>query len=145
MLQKGIQLGNTKVFGDWLTCANYEKNYMSGLPKITSNTSVEYEGRSFVNCVEATIFNLCNIATYNGSNLGDAPADVQMNSSLQNFYSTQKANMPSEVSNYSVHQAFVDVVENMPGIAYNRLKISGQQSGLSLPSEYEGFMPVDQH
>ncbi len=143
IVDQGIQLENTEAFGDWLTCAFYQKNYMSALPKITSNTSVIYQAISFADCVETTIRNLCNIATYDGASLGVAPKGITLSSLLQSFYAQEKANMPSEVSNKNVHQAWVDVIEDMPGMAYNRLKITGQNNHLYLPSEYEGFMPID--
>ncbi len=144
-ITQNIQLKNAQAFGDWLVCAFYQKNYMAILPKITSNTSVLYDGISFPNCVEATILNLCNIGSYNGLRLGIAPEGLTLSSSLQHFYSTPKANMPAEVSNNKVHQAFVDMIENMSGIAYHTLKIVGKKDVLYLPSEYEGFMPIDQN
>jgi hypothetical protein len=144
ILGQGVQLDNVQAFGDWLTCAFYQKNYRSGLPKIIGGADVLFHGNSFPDCVETTIRNLCNIATYNGSNLGITPSDIELHHSLRNFYQTEKANMPSEVSNKVVYQAWVDVIENMPGILYGRVTGIDNNQTVFSPVEYEGFMPIDE-
>jgi hypothetical protein len=102
-----------------------------------------YDNASFADCVETTVRNLCNIATYNGRSLGVAPKDIELSSSLAKFYQTGSASVPAEVGNQLVHQSWTNVIENIPGASYNRLKLHHLNNTSYLPSEYEGFMPVD--
>ncbi len=143
IIAQGIQLENTDKFADWLTCLTYQIKYQAPFPKIVSNKAVVYDGVNFADCVETTVRNLCNITTYNGASLGVAAEGIELSESLKEFYQMRMANVPAEVGNQLVHQTWTDLIENMSGVSYNRLKLKGGSEISFLPSGYEGFMPVD--
>ncbi|OGB86181.1 hypothetical protein A3J41_03255 [candidate division TM6 bacterium RIFCSPHIGHO2_12_FULL_38_8] len=135
-------LTNIQSFADFACASVYQQKYASPLPKVVENNKVQYQNQDFPDCVETTIRNLCNIATYGAQDqtLGQVPKDVAMSSGLQEFYSQSLHQNPAEVGNKAVHQGWVDLVENMPGMIYSRLLTGSAQTIIG--DQCDGVIPV---
>jgi hypothetical protein len=132
-------------FGNYVCAEVYQKKYASLLPKVVENNRVTWEGLAFSDCVETTIRNLANIATFNSEKqeLGDAPKGVSMSQELKNFYVPKLHQNSAEVGNQKVHQAWSDLVENKPGMVYSRLLVKDSTDQLIIDDLCEGVIPVD--
>ncbi|MCX5923075.1 MAG: hypothetical protein NTU89_00755, partial [Candidatus Dependentiae bacterium] len=137
-------LQEAESFADFVCGTVYEQIYASPLPKIiTSNTGVDFQGIGFTDCMECVMRNLCNIATYDTKNkiFGAAPKESSLSSSLKIFYEAHSS--VTDVAAKPAHQAWVNVVENVEGVAYNKLCTNSSTSYASLPSDCEGFIPME--
>lgn len=138
-------LNNIASFADYLCAVIYTNKYMSALPKMVSNLTVEYQGNSFPDCVETMIRNLVNIITYDVANqtLGHMPAGLTVNAQLKTFYAGKYNANPAMVGNKNVHNAWLKLVENQEGCSYNRLVIRGTQKHIEVRSLCDGVIPMD--
>ncbi|OGB86182.1 hypothetical protein A3J41_03260 [candidate division TM6 bacterium RIFCSPHIGHO2_12_FULL_38_8] len=144
-LNEAPDLTNVQSFSDFMCASVYQENYVSSfLPKIVVHDNVAYQTTSFSDCVETTIRNLCNIATYSAQDqkLGQTPKDVAMSADLQNFYSQSLHQNPAEVSNKAVHQTWTNLVENKPGMLYGNLLDPDSHSAIRVLDQCDGVMPV---
>ncbi|MBP6892576.1 hypothetical protein KBB68_03275 [Candidatus Babeliales bacterium] len=130
-------------FADFICASIYQNKYAANLPKMTTSTQIKYQQYSFTDCVETVMFNLANIATYNPqkNRLGliDNPS---MNPELAQFYQKNLNSNPGEINNTTVHNDWALLIENIPGAAYNRIGISGNETSIQIRSEYAGAIPV---
>jgi hypothetical protein len=133
---------------DLLSVYTYHENYGSAFPKVTQNKGVDYKGISFQDCMDTTIRMLANIVTYKPSEgkVGVSPEGLSLNPSFKEFYGSENGlcGQSSEVGNSKVHQAWTQVIENVPGCSYNRI---GDGQGNNFSSEVrnfcDGVIPVD--
>lgn len=130
-------------FAEWLCGYVYEKNYNSLLPKFTNAQVVMFGGHYFTDCVETVIRNICNIVTYNSQlhELGDLRS---MSHRLKQFYEKHKE--PAKLGDIRVHQDWVPLVQNIPGLIYACI---GKSDGSTLvkfdqysDEDIFGFIPV---
>ncbi|MCX5924631.1 MAG: HEAT repeat domain-containing protein, partial [Candidatus Dependentiae bacterium] len=131
-----------------LSASAYQELYGSNFPKVTGNKGVDYKGISFQDCMDTTIRMLANIVTYKSSEgkVGVARDGLTVNPAFKEFYGSENGlcAQASEVGNSKVHQAWAQVIENMPGCSYNRI---GDGQGNNFSSEIrhfcDGVIPVD--
>lgn len=138
---------NLEEFANYLCGAIYVEKYMSVLPKLVAGKTVSYHGSSFPACVESLMRNLINIVTYDSQTqrLGKTVEQLQFNHKLQQFYSQELCANNADVDNQLVHQAWVDVVENVEGAIYNNVLVqdaSGQTVLMKVRSFCDGVIPV---
>lgn len=135
-------LKNLESFANFVCATVYQQLYSGDLPKIiTSNMGVGFKGVEFTDCMECVMRNLCNIATYSSKDkvLGIAPEGAKFDTTLQEFYA--KHSDANNITNETVHQDWVSVVENVSGVSYNRLcNVSG--GSINVPFDCAGFIPV---
>ena len=131
-------------FADFVCTAIYQNKYAAKLPKMASNVMVNYNTYRFADCMEATMLNLANIATYDAvkNHLGASLNNVSISPELTAFYQKKLNHNPAEVDNINVHNDWVVLVENIVGAAYQNIGIS--QTGISIPitDKYAGAIPV---
>jgi len=101
--------------------------YSMPLPKIASHRNVAFEERTFPDCVETTMRNLCNCLFYNQENrslaISNLDPDLKITSDMidqtcKDFY--EENSKAEDLEKNSVHQAWQVVVENLPFVAYIR-------------------------
>ncbi len=75
-------------FADFVCTAIYQNKYAAKLPKMASNVMVNYNTYRFADCMEATMLNLANIATYDAAkkHLGASLNNVSISPELTAFY-----------------------------------------------------------
>jgi hypothetical protein len=132
-------------FGDFVCAEVYQDKYASSLPKVVENKSVTWTGVNFSDCIETIIRNLANIATFNSEKqkLGDSLEDISMSQELKSFYDQGLHQDSGEVGNYTVHQAWLNLMENKPGMVYGRLLVKDSTDQLEIDDLCEGVIPVD--
>jgi len=122
--------------------------YSNPLPKIDSHQNVTFENITFADCVETTMRMLCNFILYSQRNtsfaLSNIGPDVQIDKlavdkKLADFFEIHKN--PLQLSANATHQAWVDVVENRPFVAYNRIVDEKKQE--TIGSEFVHGITID--
>ncbi|HSW75852.1 MAG TPA: hypothetical protein VLG50_02315 [Candidatus Saccharimonadales bacterium] len=144
-------------FADLLSAYTYKELYQSQLPKMTSNKTVDYKGITFADCVDTVIRMLANIVTYKESQakVGVVPEGLKLNPVVKNFYQSENSpnSKSAEVAHSGVHQAWAQVIENVPGCIYKNIgngKVNnmGPESpnniSITALQGIDGVMPIDQ-
>ncbi|MCX5924256.1 MAG: hypothetical protein NTZ68_02445 [Candidatus Dependentiae bacterium] len=129
--------------GDLISACIFKEKYGSSLPKIVDNKEATYKGIPFADCMDTTMRMLANIVTYKQSEgkVGVAPQGLSLNTSVENFYNSDGLNSKSaEVGNSKVHQAWAQVIENVPGCVYAQI---GTNSGnaMDISNLCDGVIP----
>jgi len=132
--------------GDLLSAYTYKELYASGLSKVVAQQPVEYKGIKFSDCMDTAIRMLANIVTYQKSEhrVGVVPEGLRLNEAVENFYESENGlcSDAAEVGNRKVHQAWTDVIENVPDCVYAKIG-TGLGEVAEIKHEFQGFMPVD--
>jgi len=110
--------------------------YLAPLPPFSGDMDVTYKGKTFTNCMETTMLNLCNVYAYD-SNKKIFTSRDGMIAMIKNFYDTIQID-PVNIGKLNVHQAWSDCLQNIPGVAYNRLVIDGARA--LAPIDTRGFI-----
>jgi hypothetical protein len=138
---------NFDQLADLLCAYTYQELYTARLPKMTSYTSVNYKGIRFSDCMDTTMRMLTNIVTYRADQhkFGIVPHGLHLNPVVENFYTSENGLCAdsAEVGNSKVHQAWTDVIENVPGCVYAQIGTKVQDAK-HVPSGFDGFIPVAQ-
>jgi len=113
-----------------------ERFYLGSLPRFSEYANVKYNDMVFANCMETTLRNLCNVYAYNPDDRIFKSRDG-MTEKIKIFYDTVQKN-PVNIESTTAHQDWSDCIQNMPGVAYNRLLISGTRA--VAPRDTRGFI-----
>lgn len=145
ILSAASNLQDEKQFAEFVCAMIYQQKYASFFPKLSTSKMVNYAGVSFTDCVESMMLNVINIATYNQEDkvLGFAPKELTMNNALLEFYKQHED--ASNIDHASVNQAWTDsVVQNVEGIAYNRIVDPVSKGQLQVREFCDGAIPVEE-
>lgn len=145
ILEATVNTSNFDEFSNFLTTYTFMEKYNSDLPKVVDNNQVIYKGNSFADCMDNTLRMLANIVTYDKANgeVGVIPDGLELSAAAHTFYKSNLINrQASEVGNSKVHQAWVNVIENLSGCVYENIG-NGKSSIKNMRQEIAGFMPVD--
>lgn len=147
LADKPVDFKSIPEFADFICSSIYLKNYDAALPKIAINKKVFYESVDFTDCVENALRMICNIVTYDQSKktFGN---NVPLSELLTSFYGVPLHSDASEVANIAVHQAWMELLENIPGVKYAKLKLKDDTHYFDSAidefngEEFAGFIPM---
>ena len=112
-------VGNFEVFADLVSAYTFKQKYAANFPKVVDNKEATYHGISFADCMDTTMRMLTNIVTYQDAEgeVGIVPhdLDVHLNPVIKNFYTSSPLNRQSSEVGHAVHQAWAQVIEDVPG------------------------------
>lgn len=140
-----IDLNNIESIADYICALVFVEKYCSALPKIVTNTNVEYQGNEFPDCVEMMMYNLTNILTYNPKTqtLGNTPKNCTLHNQLKVFYNNKINSNPTIIGSKESHRSWLKLVENIEGCSYNRCVVRGTKNVLELRNLCDGIIPID--
>lgn len=123
-----------------------QKFYSQSLPKIAEYAYVTmtsllptFKGKNVSDCVEMTLRNLCNIVLYDHEHRIFKPEKIStLKESVKKFYASNQD--PLNIQAQSVHQAWFDLIQNQPYIAYRKISSLDGQKQAEMPIGTQGFI-----
>ncbi|MBX9830780.1 hypothetical protein K2X40_02400 [Candidatus Babeliales bacterium] len=112
------------------------QKYGQDIPYLSEHATNYYDGMAVATCVENAIRNLCNIFTYNKKERIFVSNSLSLNLplNLRAFYGRVSEdatnNLEDDVNKLQVHQDWSDIVQNLPYIAYGKIKLPGSPKAL---------------
>ncbi len=132
------------IFGDVVFCEIKLQLYGQPIPVLPEFNDIFYEDIQFADCVETTIRNLCNILTYNTetTTFGNQVQDLSFSNQLTSFYSNIDNKTEDKTDTIPVRTSWSDFVQNLPNIAYARIKPLNDSWFIECPRELHGFIKL---
>lgn len=147
VLSQGLRLSKERqiaAFGDFVCCYVYQKHYSASIPMFAfASNQVVYDGKMFedADCVETIVRGFANLVTFDSKTktLGHDHAGARMSSVLRDYYQQDSQHrVVDSIAHVKSHQDWVPLVENIPGVSYNVVKVKGQlhqvKNGFYIPS-----------
>ncbi|MBX9831147.1 hypothetical protein K2X40_04265 [Candidatus Babeliales bacterium] len=107
------------------------QKFGQSIPYLPEYATVMFDVVKVADCVETTIRNLCNIATYDQETrtFGNKLLTPNAPEKLDNFYATKTQdatnNAEDDTNRLKVHQDWSNLVQNQPYITYAKIKLPG--------------------
>lgn len=121
VVDQPVDFKSVQKFADFICSSIYLKNYDASLPKIAVNKNVFFQGVEFTDCVENALRMICNIVTYDQSKK-TFENNIALSKLLTSFYAHSLSADVSEVENLQVHQAWMELLQDIPGVKYAKIK-----------------------
>lgn len=120
------------------------KKRRAGMPNNIQYKDALFEGVAFSDCQESLLRNLMNLLAFDDSGrfsietLSKKISSDAIQEQIKHFYSNNP--LDADVTKLTTHNAWANVAEHQPWVAYNRKLLDGTNETVEAPLNTQGFM-----
>lgn len=143
-LKTPINLEDITSVANYVCAKEHIHLHKTNIPKPINETKVNFKSFIFTNCMETTVLNLINVATYNPENhtMGVRTADIPLSQQLQKFYTKYNTNTDPDIDHIDAKNAFINLAENIPFVYYTNLYSPSSKQMIECEDvDCDGFIP----